>query len=72
MLPYSTLSAKAFPAQLTVVTLSLEILMLGLFVTVQIVFFGCAVIAFVASIRFLACVSVCMGFKLIFASETTT
>ena len=46
--------------------------MLGLFVGVQVVFFGRAVIALVASIRFLACVGVRMSFQLILATKSTT
>jgi hypothetical protein len=60
VLPYSSLSDKAFPAQFTVMALYAKVLVLGLFVLVQVVLVGRPVVTLVTDVGFLAGVCVDM------------
>ena len=72
MLPHSPLRDETLPAELTVVTLDAEVLVLRLLVLVQVVLLGCAVIALVAHVRLLPRVSVDVLPKLVLRSEFAT
>ena len=58
MLSHPALGDESFPAELTVVALDSEVLVLGLLVLVQVVLFGRSVVALVAHVGLLAGVGV--------------
>ena len=72
VLPHSALRDEALAAELAVVTLDAEVLVLRLLVLVQVVLLGCAVIALVAHVRLLPRVSVDVLPKLVLCSEFAT
>ena len=72
VLPHSALRDEALAAELAVVTLDAEVLVLRLLVLVQVVLLGCAVIALVAHVGLLSRVSVYVLPKLVLRSEFAT
>ena len=72
VLPHPALRDETLPAELAVVALDAEVLVLRLLVLVQVVLLGCAVVALVTHIRLLSRVSVHVLPKLVLRSEFAT